>query len=115
MPINPNDYYVITSRAGDHPERWSWEIRRKSQPLGIKMTADGFQSDSAAQFAGKKALGGFSVRPSKGRQTPTQVRPPPVGGHLTFIRWSFSRGLERSRTGFTEWPHENQTLTKFRG
>jgi len=31
------------------------------------------------------------------------------------IRWSFSRELERSRTGFTEWPHENQTLTKFRG
>src|SRR6266478_4951320 len=26
-------------------------------------------------------------------------------GHLTFIRWSFSRELERSRTGYTEWPH----------
>ena len=59
MPINPNDYYVITSRPGERPERWSWEIRRKSQPLGIKMTADGFQSDSAAQFAGKKALADF--------------------------------------------------------
>jgi len=56
MPINPDDYYVITSRRGEHPARWGWEIRRKSQPLGIKMTADGFQSDSAAQFAGKKAL-----------------------------------------------------------
>jgi hypothetical protein len=59
MPINPNDYYVITSRAGERPERWSWEIRRKSQPLGIKMTADGFQSDLAAQFAGNKALADF--------------------------------------------------------
>src|SRR5258705_942987 len=55
MPINPDDYYVTTSRRGEHPERWSWEICRKSQPLGIKMTADGFQSDSAAQFARKKS------------------------------------------------------------
>jgi hypothetical protein len=56
MAINPTDYYVITSRRAEHPERWSWEILRKSQPLGIEMTADGFQSNSAAQVAGKKAL-----------------------------------------------------------
>jgi hypothetical protein len=59
MPMNPNDYYVVTSRTGEHPPRWSWEIRRKSQPLGVKMIAGGFQSDSAAQFAGKKALADF--------------------------------------------------------
>jgi hypothetical protein len=54
-----NDYYVITSRRGERPDRWSWEIRRKSKPLGIKMAADGFQSESAAQFAGKRALEDF--------------------------------------------------------
>ena len=54
-----NDYYVVTSRRGGYPDRWSWEILRKSKPLGIKMTADGYQSDSAAQFAGKKALADF--------------------------------------------------------
>jgi hypothetical protein len=59
MPINPDDYYVITSRTGERPERWSWEIRRNSQPLGIKMTTDGFQSEMAAQFAGKRALADF--------------------------------------------------------
>jgi hypothetical protein len=37
MATNPNDYYVITSRRGEHPDRWSWEIRRKSKRLGIKM------------------------------------------------------------------------------
>src|SRR5258708_3762854 len=36
-----------------------WEILRKSKPLGIKMTGDGFQSDMAAQFAGKRALADF--------------------------------------------------------
>jgi hypothetical protein len=43
----------------NNPNAEGWEIRRKSQPLGIKMTADGFQSDSAAQFAGKRALADF--------------------------------------------------------
>ena len=65
MANNPNDYYLITSRTGEHPERWSWEIRRKSKPLGIKMTADGFQSNSAAQFAGKKALKDFLTELAK--------------------------------------------------
>jgi hypothetical protein len=59
MVIDPHDYYLITSRSGERPERWSWEIRRKSIPLGIKMVGDGYQSESAAQFAGKQALADF--------------------------------------------------------
>jgi len=59
MATHPiNDYYVIT-RRGAHPARWSWEIRRKSKPLGIKITEDGFQSEMAARFAGKRALADF--------------------------------------------------------
>ncbi len=54
-----NDYYVITSLRVGHPDRWSWEIRRKSKPLGIKMIEDGYQSETAAQFAGKRALAEF--------------------------------------------------------
>jgi len=54
-----NDYYVVTSRSGEHPVRWSWEIRRKSKPLGVRLLAHGFQSDSAAQIAGKRALDEF--------------------------------------------------------
>ena len=50
------DYYIFTSRRGEHPDRWSWEIRRKSKPLGVKLTESGFQSEAAAQFAGKRAL-----------------------------------------------------------
>jgi flavin reductase (DIM6/NTAB) family NADH-FMN oxidoreductase RutF len=59
MAINPYDYYVVTSRTGERPDRWSWEILRKSNSLGIKMTGDGFQSEMAAQFAGKRALADF--------------------------------------------------------
>ena len=60
MATHPiNDYYVVTSRCGERPERWGWEILRKSTPLGIKMTGDGYQSDTVARFAGKQALADF--------------------------------------------------------
>ena len=60
MVDTSNDYYVVTSRRSEQlVERWSWEIRRKSKPLGIKMTGDGFQSEMAAEFAGKRALADF--------------------------------------------------------
>ncbi len=65
-----NDYYVITSLRVGHPDRWSWEIRRKSKPLGIKMTGDGHQSDTAAQFAGKQALAEFLAALSKEEKRP---------------------------------------------
>jgi hypothetical protein len=54
-----SDYYVITSQTGQNPDRWSWEIQRKSTPLGIKMTADGYPTNAAAQLAGAEALAGF--------------------------------------------------------
>ena len=58
MTIHRDDYYVITSPRSEAPDRWGWEIRRKSKPLGIKMTAV-VQSEMAAQFAGKRALADF--------------------------------------------------------
>src|SRR5258708_2760193 len=71
MATHPiNDYYVITSRRGERPDRWSWEMRRKSKPLGIKMTGDGFQSEMAAQFAGKRALADFLSDLSKEEKDP---------------------------------------------
>ena len=62
MVDKSNDYYVVTSRRREQVERWSWEIRRNSKPLGIRFSADGFPSEGAAQFAGKKACRRFSDR-----------------------------------------------------
>jgi hypothetical protein len=70
MTVQPNDYYVITSRRGERADRWSWEIRRKSKPLGIKMTGDGYQSDTAAQFAGKQVLAVFLTDLAKEEKRP---------------------------------------------
>jgi hypothetical protein len=72
MTVHPNDYYVITSRRGERPDRWSWEIRRNSKPLGIKMTGDGYQSDTAAQFAGKQALAVFLTDLEKEEKRPSK-------------------------------------------
>jgi hypothetical protein len=71
MATDPiNEYYVITSVRVGHPDRWSWEIRRKSKPLGIKMTRDGYQSDTAAKFAGKRVLAEFLAELSKEEKRP---------------------------------------------
>jgi hypothetical protein len=60
MAAHPiNDYYVVTHPQGERSDHWSWEIRRKSKPLGIKITGDGYQSDTAARVAGKQALADF--------------------------------------------------------
>jgi hypothetical protein len=61
----PHDYYVFTSRRGEYPERFIWEIRRRSKPLGIKLTAGGFETDRAAISAGKRALTDLLVGLSK--------------------------------------------------
>ena len=71
------DYYLVTSRRGEHPERWSWEIRRKSKPMGIKLNGEGFQSESAAKFAGKRALDDFlSELAKEEKRSLTELRGP---------------------------------------
>jgi hypothetical protein len=50
------EYYIITSREGEHPKALCWEIQRRSKPMGVKLSGDGYQSEAAAEFAGKRAL-----------------------------------------------------------
>ena len=55
------DYFVFTSESGNTPNQWSWEIRRKGRPMGIKLSESGFRSSQAADFAGKRALSDFLI------------------------------------------------------
>jgi len=50
-----SEYFVSITSVGKPPE-WRWEIKRRSKPLGIKLYANGFKSESAAKLAGEKAL-----------------------------------------------------------
>ena len=70
MVDSANDYYVVIFRRREQPERWSWEMVRKSKPLGVWLTADGFQSETAAQFAGRRALEDFLIQLSKEERRP---------------------------------------------
>jgi len=58
MAVRP-DYYIVAREEGERPHPWCWEIRRHSRPLGVRVRECGFQSQSAAEFAGRKALAEF--------------------------------------------------------
>jgi hypothetical protein len=55
------DYFVFTSESGNTPNPWSWEIRRKSRPIGIKLSESSFRSSQAADFADKRTLSDFLI------------------------------------------------------
>jgi hypothetical protein len=50
------DYFVVTKVHTRPKLRWSWEILRRSKPLGIKVIEGEFRSEPAAKAAGEKAL-----------------------------------------------------------
>ena len=53
------DYYIETFDTEARPYPWSWELRRRSKPMGVRVGAGGFQSQAAAEYAGKQALERF--------------------------------------------------------
>jgi len=50
-----SDYFVVVRRTS---ESWVWtyEIHRRSKPLGVRLYHDGFPSESAAKMAGERLL-----------------------------------------------------------
>ena len=56
MSGSERDYFVIVTRCG---RLWSWEILRRSTPLGVRFRGDEFATPSAAKDAGQKALNEF--------------------------------------------------------
>ena len=75
-----SDYFLFIDENGGKPNRWSWEIRRKSQPMGIKVSKKGFQSRQAAEFSGGRALSEFLIELS--REEKETIRPAQKIGRL---------------------------------
>ena len=50
------DYYISTFETGQRPHPWRWELRRRSHPMGVTVGRSGYQSQTAAEYAGKRAL-----------------------------------------------------------
>ncbi len=58
-PSPRRSFYVVVSWSGDAGQEWSWEIRRKRRPMGIRLRDVGFRSHRAAHEAGRLALEDF--------------------------------------------------------
>jgi hypothetical protein len=58
LVAEPVDYFVIIKRSGPPWARtsWTWEIRNRSEPFGIKCRGDKYASPQAAKAAGEMAL-----------------------------------------------------------
>jgi hypothetical protein len=55
------DYYIATFDAGGRPHPWRWELRRRSSPMGVIVGRSGYQSQAAAEYAGKQFLENFLI------------------------------------------------------
>ena len=56
-PDNRNRiYFVVVSRRGDGADPFCWEIQRRRQAMGVKVSGSGYRSYRAAHDAGNKAL-----------------------------------------------------------
>jgi len=53
------DYYIVTLETEERPYPWRWELRRHSRPMGVRVTEGGYQSQTAAEYAGRQALAKF--------------------------------------------------------
>jgi len=53
------DYYIVTFETDRGPFPWTWEIRRRSKPMGVRIGDSGYQPQTAAEFAGQRALDDF--------------------------------------------------------
>jgi hypothetical protein len=53
------DYYIVTFDTDRGPYPWSWELRRRSSSMGVRIGSSGYQSQTAAEYAGKVALARF--------------------------------------------------------
>ena len=51
-----NDYFVTTASYQRSYELWKWEIKRRSEPLGVRLYEDDFISEHAAKIAGETRL-----------------------------------------------------------
>lgn len=61
MTLRSGDYFVVT-RSHGRPPTWSWEIQRRPNPLGVKISGEDFKTEFAAKLAGEKALADLLAR-----------------------------------------------------
>ena len=56
VPIDLARDYCVVTRQDRTTCTWTWEIERRSKPLGIRLYHNGFSSEPVAKLAGEKFL-----------------------------------------------------------
>jgi hypothetical protein len=59
LTTNRKSYYVAVFQDEAHFRSWNWEIRRKKEPMGVRVKGNGFRSKKGAQLAGNQVLEDF--------------------------------------------------------
>jgi hypothetical protein len=59
--VPASDYSLEIFDDGKLPHPWRWEIKRHNRSLGVKLTGGGYQSQAAAEFAGRRQFQEFLV------------------------------------------------------
>jgi len=49
------DYYIAIV-SDECRSSWRWEIKRRSQPMGVRLTGESCSSQKAAEDAGRRSL-----------------------------------------------------------
>jgi hypothetical protein len=62
------DYFIATLDTRERPNPWRWELKRHSKPMGVIVGRSGYQSQSAADYAGKQYLDDFLAELAKERR-----------------------------------------------
>ena len=80
QPLSPDhsDDYFVTTRGEGRPPLWTWEIQRRSRPLGVRLSGGGFKSEFAAKLAGEKALSELRAGLAEQRPDPRDLPRPPA-------------------------------------
>jgi hypothetical protein len=53
-----SDYYIVTV-SDESRFNWRWEIKRRSEPMGVRLTGNSYSSQRPAEEAGRRGLSAF--------------------------------------------------------
>jgi hypothetical protein len=71
-------YFVVVSRRGGGANLFGWEIQRRKQAMGVKVSGACYRSHRAAQQAGSSALEEFLSDLSREAEANGRPRPSPA-------------------------------------
>ena len=54
-----SDYYIVTFQTNSDPQSWHWEFRRSRNPMDVKVTEGGYQTQKAQSMRASESWHNF--------------------------------------------------------